>query len=872
MRGVHHHVVIGGHLAFGYGGHFAVNTNHGLDEAVELSLAFGLSGLYHESIVHREAHGGGVEAVVHEALGHVVHGEVALAEHDGGIQDALVGHQTTLARVQGREVVLQTLGDVVGVQNSHLGGELEALVAHHGQPHPGDRAESGRTVLGRGNGCGLLLLAGDAVIRQIGGEVLGAADGAHAGAAAAVRHGKGLVQVQVAHVCPDGAGVGETNLSVHVGAVHVYLTAVLVDDAAEVGHAALVHTVGGGIGHHEGSQVIAVLLSLSLEVLGIDIALLIALHGHHFKAGHSGGGGVGAVGGVGDEAHVAVPLPLSHLVAVDGEQTGKFTGSATVGLQGNTVETGNGGEPLLELLEHGAHALALVLRSEGMQRGNLRPGDGHHDSGAVGLHGAGTQRNHGFVQRQVLGLQSVDVAHHLRFGVEEIEAFFLAEGSGAVEGSIPGGLFGHALAAGLLHAQGFAESLHIAAGGGFVEGDGNGIGIHQADVVTGLQSSSHEPGSLAGAAYLNGVKVIGHGQRVSSLGGSSGKAGSQLMGGKSHLLQALGALVHGVEGAEQSGEHLGSADVGGSLLAADMLLAGLESQTVGRLAVLIHGETDVAAGQLALQRIGAGHVRSGGTAVAHGDAETLGGAHAHISTEGTGVLQHGKGQQVCRHHAEHLGSVALGKEFAVILYGTGVVRVLHEHAGQGRDGGGVEALPITHDEINARGLAAGADNIDRLREAGIGHKESIALALGINAEMHSLGSGGAFVQHGSISHGQTGEASNHGLVVHEHLQTALGDFRLVGSVGSVPTRILVHIALNHSGHVGTVVALADKAVHGLVGGKHLAQGIQSLLLCHGSGQVERGLQADICRHDGIGHFIQAAEADYVEHLLQLGTG
>ena len=138
--------------------------------------------------------------------------------------------------------------------------------------------------------------------------------------------------------------------------------------------------------------------------------------------------------------------------------------------------------------------------------------------------------------------------------------------------------------------------------------------------------------------------------------------------------------------------------------------------------------------------------------------------------------------------------------------------------------------------------------------------------------MHSLSSGGAFVQHGSIGHGQTGKAGNHGLVVHEHLQTALGDFGLVGSVGGVPTRVLVHIALDDGGHVGAVVALADEAVHGLVGGKNGAQGIQSLLLSHGGGQVERSLQADIGRHDGVGHFIEAVEADDVEHLLQLGTG
>ena len=872
VRGVHHHVVVGGHGAFSHGGHFAVDANHGVHEAVELVLAFGFGGFDHEGIMHREAHGGGVEAVVHESLGHIVHGEVALGEHDGGVQDALVGHQTALARVEGREVVLQALGHVVGVEDGHLGGELEALVAHHGEPHPGDGAESSGAVLGGGDSGGFLGIAGDAVVRQVGGEVLSAADGAHAGAAATVRHGEGLVQVQVAHVGTDGAGVGKADLGVHVGAVHVDLAAVFVDDAAELGHAAFVHAVGGGIGDHEGGEVVAVLLGLGLEVGGIDVALLIAFHGHHGEAGHGGGGGVGAVGGVGDEADVAVPLPLGHLVAVDGEQACIFAGSAAVGLQGDAVETGDSGEPLLELLEHGAHALALVHRGKGMQGGDLRPGDGHHDGGAVGLHGAGAERNHGFVQRQVLGLQAVDVAHHLGFGVEGVEALLGAEGAGAGEGGIPHGLGRHVLAAGLLHAQGLAEGLHIAAGGGLVKGDGDGIGIHQADVVASLQGGGRHVGSLAGGLHLHGVEEVGSTQGVTGLGGGGGETGGQLVGGEGHVLQPLGALVHGVEGAEQGGEHLGGADVGGSLLAADVLLAGLQGQAVGGLAVLIHREADEAAGQLALQRIGAGHVGGGGATVAHGDTEALGGAHAHIGAEGTGFLEHGEGQQVGRHAAEHLGVVALGKEVCIILHGAGVIRVLHEHTGQGRDGGGVEALPIAHDELHAGGLAAGADDIDGLREAGIGHEEGIALALGIDAEVDGLGGGGAFIEHGGIGHGQPGEAGNHGLEVHEHLQAALGDFRLVGGVSGVPARVLIHIALDDGGHVGAVVALADEAVHGLVGRKHLAQGLQGLLLGHGGGQIQRGLQADIGGHDGIGHFIQTGEADELEHLLHIRTG
>lgn len=46
---------------------------------------------------------------------------------------------------------------------------------------------------------------------------------------------KGLVQIEVAHIRPDDARGGEPQLGVHVGAVHVDLTAVLVHDVAGPG-------------------------------------------------------------------------------------------------------------------------------------------------------------------------------------------------------------------------------------------------------------------------------------------------------------------------------------------------------------------------------------------------------------------------------------------------------------------------------------------------------------------------------------------------------------------------------------------------------------------------------------------------------------
>ena len=74
-------------------------------------------------------------------------------------------------------------------------------------------------------------------------EVRGDADRPHAGAAAAVRNTERLVKVEVADVGADVAGRGEADLRVHIGAVHVNLSAVRVDGGADVLDRGLEHAV-----------------------------------------------------------------------------------------------------------------------------------------------------------------------------------------------------------------------------------------------------------------------------------------------------------------------------------------------------------------------------------------------------------------------------------------------------------------------------------------------------------------------------------------------------------------------------------------------------------------------------------------------------
>src|SRR3546814_8649982 len=75
--------------------------------------------------------------------------------------------------------------------------------------------------------------------RQEGREVRLHRAWTHAGAAATVRDAEGLVQVEVRDVRTPLAGPGDADQGVHVGAVGVYLPAVLVHDLADLDHVLL---------------------------------------------------------------------------------------------------------------------------------------------------------------------------------------------------------------------------------------------------------------------------------------------------------------------------------------------------------------------------------------------------------------------------------------------------------------------------------------------------------------------------------------------------------------------------------------------------------------------------------------------------------
>lgn len=144
MGGVFEGVVLGVPVAGFDLGDFLADVDEGVHEAVQLAARLTLGGLDHDGAGHREAHGGGVEAVVHEALGDVHLGDAAGGLDGADVDDAFVCHAAVLASVEHRVVAFEALGDVVGVEDGHFGGGLEAAGAHHGDVHPADGQDAGR--------------------------------------------------------------------------------------------------------------------------------------------------------------------------------------------------------------------------------------------------------------------------------------------------------------------------------------------------------------------------------------------------------------------------------------------------------------------------------------------------------------------------------------------------------------------------------------------------------------------------------------------------------------------------------------------------------------------------------------------------------
>ena len=332
--------------------------------------------------------------------------------------------------------------------------------------------------------------------------------------------------------------------------------------------------------------------------------------------------------------------------------------------------------------------------------------------------------------------------------------------------------------------------------------------------------------------------------------------------------EALGAVVHRVHRGHHRQQHLRGADVGGGLLAADVLLAGLQGQAVGRLAFGVDRDPDQAARHRALVGVAAGHERGMRATEAERHAEALGVADDDVGAHLARRLEQGQREQVGGDHEQRV--VRMDHPGIAVPFGEPAARrrVLHQHA-EIIAGGEllVEGLGGAHDfHRQPERLGTGLQYLDGLRMGIAGDQEGVRPRLGrAPGQGHRLRRGGGLVQQRGVGDLHAGEVGAHGLEVDQRFHAALRDLRLVGRVGRVPGRVLEDVAQDHVRHVGAVIALADEAAEHLVLRRDRADLRQRFHFADRFRQGERRRRLDRGGHDRIGQRVQRIVADRLEH-------
>ncbi len=571
-----------------------------------------------------------------------------------------------------------------------------------------------------------------------------------------------------------------------------------------------------------------------------------------------------------DQADVALPFAAALVVLADRDQAGVFALGTGVRLHADRVEAGDRTEPGFQLFDHQLVTLGLPARNERMQVGELGPGDRDHLAGGVELHGAGAERDHRLVQRQVLVFQLLEVAQHLGFAVVRVE-YRVAEVVALAQQRLRdsarqlAGIQRSDVEAVISTEENRQELFNGALVAGLVEADAQPAAAEDAQVDLRRFGAFDDRGLRATNLKGQGVEEMLVEANDALLFQAGSENGGQPVDALGDALEALRAVIDGIEAGDIGQQHLGGADVGVGLLAADVLLAGLQRHAQRGVAAGVLGHADDAARHAALELVAAGEIGRVRATVAHRHAEALGRAEHHVGAQFARRGQQQKAEQIGGDAGQRLLRMQLLNGRTQVANLAMGIRVLQQRAEHFLSG---QLVQRANHQLETERLGAGLHHGERLRMAVLLDEEAVALALGhAPGQGHGLRRCGAFIQQRSVGQIEPGEIDDHLLIVQQRFQTALGDFRLIGRVGGVPTGVLQHVAQDHRRGDGAVVTHADQAGPELILLRIPTQLGQRGLLVQRRRQVQLGLQADRRRHGLLDQLFAAAQAQGVEHGL-----
>ena len=188
-------------------------------------------------------------------------------------------------------------------------------------------------------------------------------------------------------------------------------------------------------------------------------------------------------------------------------------------------------------------------------------------------------------------------------------------------------------------------------------------------------------------------------------------------------LESLAAVVHGVHRGHHRQQHLRRADVGGRLLAPDVLLARLQRKPQRGVAVGVDREADEATGQRALEPCADAHVGGVRPAEPDRDPEALRGADDDVGAHLAGRREQHEREQVGRDARERARGVHLLDQRGEVAHearGRRVLRQGAEAAARGQALGEIGDDDLDADRLGARPQDRRASAGTRRRRRGSG--------------------------------------------------------------------------------------------------------------------------------------------------------
>ena len=369
--------------------------------------------------MYGEGEGRSVIAVVHQTLGNIIFADTRFFVYLAAFQNHFVANEAGSAPVNDAIRILEASSQIIGAQYRYLGGTCQSFRSHHADVSVSDGQDA---CTAERSACNLVgSIAEDTVSRQERNQMFCHADRSYARSAAAVRRSKRLVQVQMANVGADKARVRQSYLCIHIGAVHIYLCTASVDNAADFHNLRFKDAVRRGIGNHQRSKVVLILFCFGAKVSHIHIALFVAGASHGSETRLNGGCRIGTMRRCRNQHLVAMSLPDAFQVSADNTEPCIFACRTGVGLQADAGKAGDYLQFFAEVVYQFAITLCLVFGHQRMYIHKFRPAEGQHLCRSIQLHGARTEGNHGVCQGDVLAVEALDVAHHLRLRVIFVE-------------------------------------------------------------------------------------------------------------------------------------------------------------------------------------------------------------------------------------------------------------------------------------------------------------------------------------------------------------------------------------------------------------------------------------------------------------------